>query len=167
MAWSNSAIGILVILLTVAGRPGLAAEGQSAKEITLNFSTLSKPGPGLSAKAPAPDQTLAVAGVRRVPGAPPRQRSKKISPYSLVVTALDGQGQEVARYVIPDPRLLRAEDFSPSGTIRGGTTYYRNEVQFSLVIPDDPRIKRLQIFQPHWNGQNFDLERRLGEVPVP
>jgi hypothetical protein len=166
MALSNFTFGVWLILLIMMGSPGHAADRQTAKEVFLQFGTLTATASPLSEKTPAPDQTLTISGTRQVPEAPPRQRSKKVSEQSLVITALDAQGQEVERYVIPDPRLVRAEDFSPSGTIRAGKNYYRNEAQFSVVIPDDPRIKRLQIFQPHWTGQNFDLEC-IGEVSVP
>jgi hypothetical protein len=166
MALSNFTFGVLLILLIIVGSPGHAAEGRTAKEVFLQFGTLIGKASPLSEKTPAPDQTLAISRARQVPQAPPRQRSKKVSEQSLVITALDAQGQEVERYVIPDPRLLRAEEFFPSGAITSSRNYYRNEAQFSVVIPDDPGIKRLQIFQPHWTGQNFDLEC-IGEVAVP
>jgi hypothetical protein len=165
MALSTCTFWISFLLIMLAS-PGHTAPGGTAKEVFLQFGTLTPPTSLLSEKNPAPDQTVSVSGVRRTSAAPPRQRSREVSEQSLVVTALDAQGREVKRYVIPDPRLLRAEEFSPSGAITSSKTYYRQQVQFSLIIPDDPGIKRLQIFQPHWTGRNFDLEC-LGEVSVP
>lgn len=166
MALSNFTFGGLLLLLIMVGSPGYAAEGRTAKEVFLQFGTLTPTVSPLSERTPPPDQIVSVSGVRRTPEAPPHQRSKEVSEQSLVVTALDAHGQEVKRYVIPDPRLIRAEEFSPSGAITSSRNYYRNEAQFSVIIPDDPGIKRLQIFQPHWTGQKFDLEC-IGEATVP
>ena len=166
MALSKVTFGGLLLLLIMAGSSGHAAEGRTAKEVFLQFGTLAATVSPLSEKTPPPDQIVSVSGVRRTPEAPPHQRSKAVSEQSLVVTALDAQGQEVKRYVIPDPRLIRAEEFAPSGAITSSRNYYRNEAKFSVIIPDDPGIKRLQIFQPHWTGQKFDLEC-IGEAAVP
>lgn len=102
---------------------------------------------------------------RQVPGFPPKQRSPELSPTQLVVVGFDAHGREIARVVIPDPRLLRTEAVGFSGEMIS-ETFYLAEVDLTVVLPDDPRIRLLKIYHPNWNGTELTLEL-IGETPLP
>lgn len=157
-----SLIGLMMI-----GQPISAKDVKSAKEFRIHIGP-----PTGEPMAPAPfaeilpkDNRFTVIEWRQIPGPPPRQRSYELSSEQIVIIAFDAQEQEITRVVITDPRLIRAETVDTSGDL---TTkiIYRNTADFTVVLPDDPNIKELRIYHPHWTGTEFILEL-IGEIQLP
>jgi hypothetical protein len=110
-------------------------------------------------------EELTVTEQRRLPSPFPRQRNPELSKEQLVIIALDSQGHEVVRVLCPDPRIIRAEVPDAAGKLVS-RFIYRSAADFSVVIPDNPRISQLQIYHPNWMGSEFVLEP-IGNVPFP
>ena len=166
VAVSNFLILMLMVLTIMMPGIGSSKEPTTAKEIVLQFGSVSERMATPFEAPPPPIQRFAVARSRQLSGPPPRQRSLELSAESLVVVAMDAEGYEIYRVVVPDPRWVRAEDFSPTGEITSSKKYYRSGGEFPVVVPDDARIVKLKILQPRWTGADFVLEL-LGEVEVP
>ncbi|OAD18731.1 Na-Ca exchanger/integrin-beta4 domain protein, partial [Candidatus Thiomargarita nelsonii] len=65
-----------------------------------------------------------------------------------------------------DPRLIRAEDFDPStGSISSSELIYQEDVELRVTMPDDPKIAKLRVYYPQWDGTNFSLEL-MGEIEL-
>jgi len=114
---------------------------------------------------PTPSERVTVLERRRISVQVPRQRNVELSSQHLVVIGLDENGLEIARVVVIDPRLIRAEIFDPSGEIVSNKLIYREHAEFSLVFKDDPRLRRLKFYHPNWTGTKFVLDL-IGETKL-
>ena len=114
---------------------------------------------------PSPSERVTVLERHRIPGKVPRQRNVELSSQHLIVSGLDENGQEIARVVVIDPRLIRAEIFDSSGEIVSNEFIYKENVEFSLVFTEDPRLRRLKFYHPTWTGTKFILEL-IGETQL-
>ncbi len=114
---------------------------------------------------PPPTERMTVLERRRISGQVPRQRNVELSSQHLVVIGLDENGQEIARVVVIDPRLIRAEIFDPSGEIVTNKLIYREHAEFSLVFTEDPRLRKLKFYHPNWTETKFALEL-IGECQL-
>lgn len=115
---------------------------------------------------PSTDNTVTVLSQMRTQGTLPRQRNPELSPQHLVVVGLNAQGQETSRTIMLDPRILRAETAESSGQLTSSELLYRDDVTFSVTIPDDPSTITLRIYQPRWTGKEFALDL-IGEANLP
>ena len=114
---------------------------------------------------PSSTERVTVLERRRISGQVSRQRNVELSSQHLVVIGLDENGREIARVVVIDPRLIRAEIFDSSGEIVSNELIYRENVEFSLVFTNDPRLRRLKFYHPNWTGTKFVLEL-IGETQL-
>jgi hypothetical protein len=114
---------------------------------------------------PSLNQRVTVLERRGIPGPPPRQRNVEVSSQHIVVLGVDEIGRELARVVINDPRLIRAEIFDSSGEIISTKLIYREFADILLVFPEDPRLFELKFYHPKWTGVNFTLEP-IGEAQL-
>ncbi len=153
-------MGLIIII-----QPVSANDMKSAKEYRINLDSTDDKSGLTFYETPPPIQGVTATLVGRVPGPPPRQRNPELSSMQLVLIAYDTQKHEVTRVVIADPRLIRAETVGSSGQLETKIIYRKN-VDFTVVLPDDPNIKRLKIYHPHWTGTNFILEL-IGETQLP
>ncbi|MGH8614967.1 MAG: hypothetical protein ACREYF_23835 [Gammaproteobacteria bacterium] len=119
----------------------------------------------LSALRPT-DNTATVLSQRRIRGELPKQRNPELSQQHLFVVGLNAQGEETSRTVMLDPRILRAETAESSGQLTSSELFYRNDVIFSVTIPDDASAIALRIYQPRWTGTEFALDL-IGEANLP
>lgn len=143
-----------------AARPG------ASREVRLRLEPPGRQSAARSlAKGSPVSQQLRLLQVRRVSGRPPRQRNPELSPDHLVLKALDARGRELTRIIIPDPRLLRAETAGPVGELRM-QRFYRESVDFTVALPDDPGIRVLGIYQPRWEEAGLVLDL-IGEAKLP
>lgn len=110
-------------------------------------------------------EDFTVTEQRRLHHPLPRQRNPELSKEQLVVVALDSQGHELVRVLCPDPRIIRGEAADAKGKLIS-RVIYRDAADFSVVIPDNPRIGQLQIYHPNWTGSEFVLEP-IGKVLLP
>ena len=93
---------------------------------------------------------------KTTPGPLPRRRGLNLAPDRILIVVVDSQSRLRSWSVIPDPHLIRAESPGPDGVLKG-TVVLRERPQFFINVPDDPSIRELRIYEPHWNGQAFNL----------
>lgn len=172
--------GLLLFLAIPAllgpARMAAGADGSRAVRLRLTLPTqdvsaaLSN-GPVLMAPSAGDARPVSVdvLGETRVAGQPPRQRNPQLSRDHLVIIGVDADGVEIARVTTPDPTLVRAETVDEEGRI-SSRRLFRDSVDFSVVLPDDPKIVKLEIRRPRWTGSEFVLDlvgtdalRRRGE----
>ena len=148
------------MISAVAGPGGAPAQEPGALRILLHFRS---PADALAAG----DSGAAVELVESQPisGRAPLQRDPQLSPHHLVVVALDAEDRELSRTVIADPRFVRGETAEPSGELVSEELVLV-EATGPLVVPDDPRMRRLRIFQPVWTGEIFVLNP-MGTIDLP
>ena len=82
---------------------------------------------------------------------PPRQRSQEISPDHLVIAVVDRDGVVRASQIIIDPRLVRGEFPDSEGNLHKNE-FYRNDVEFSIALPDLTDAVEVRILTPQWEG---------------
>ncbi|WP_454064585.1 hypothetical protein [Candidatus Nitrospira salsa] len=159
------AIAIALLLMT-SGQSLVMADSQGSLEVTLQLRSLNNTRSLKSAEEQASAlQHVTIMTHRRVQGAPPKQRNPELSEQQLVVVALNVQGEEVTRVLIPDPRMIRAETVEPTGEIES-RLFLKASGEYTIVLPNDSDIYSLKIFHPTWTGTEFVLEP-LGETYVP
>ena len=144
-----------------------AGDTEMAQVVELHLSSASPHVARGDLSVPPPtDNTVTVLSQKRTQGTMPRQRNPELSPQHLVVVGLNAQGQETSRTVMLDPRILRAEMAESSGQLTSSELLYRNDVTFSVTIPDDPSTIALRIYKPRWTGKEFALDL-IGEANLP
>lgn len=149
-----------------ADKPSSAANVETVKVILIRFDPPSEKSILKPLREQPPKvHRFSTIEHRRLPESPPRQRNPELSSEQLVILALNEQGREVTRIIIPDPRLIRAETAGPLGEITS-KLLYRETGTFTVAIPDYPSIQNLKICHPHWTGNKFILEP-LGEIQLP
>jgi hypothetical protein len=165
-----SALALLAFAPAISAAPEAAAgraPGRGSEEIRVQW----RAGPA----AVPPDGRVApgravpgTAGVleRRPAGPRPRQRDPRVAEGQLVVVAVDAAGREVDRQVIPDPRLVRVEVADEDGRLEHHGTVVRDEVEFSVQVPDDREVAEIRLYQPRWTGTRFALDP-VGSATVP
>jgi hypothetical protein len=152
--------------LLMAGQAPSIAEQGGISEFRLNLSTSIDDITNTPRSVqPAPVDRITVLEKRIFSGPFPRQRDPQLFPGSLLVIGLDKFGQEIARIVIADPRLIRAEIFDPHGNISTSKKFYQKNVEFSVALPDDPHITSLRFYHPRWTGMQYDLQV-IGETDL-
>lgn len=143
-------------MMTVLMHGSLMAADSSAVELEIHLGA-SEPGELRAATADAPvAQPMTVLSAKPGIQMPARQRAPQLSEDHLVVSAFDAEGREIYRQIILDPRLVRAE-LTDSGELGGAREYYLDEVMFSVILPEDPRIAEIRLLKPEWTGSAFLL----------
>lgn len=87
----------------------------------------------------------------------PRLRAVELSEDKIFVAALDADGTLRGWSVIPDPRFVRSEGPGPDGVLTGQIVPVARP-EFLALIPDDPKVVEVRLFQPHRSGDAFTLE---------
>jgi hypothetical protein len=120
-----------------------------------------RPGADLSvAEGEAPAERALTIRRERIAGAAPAcLRALELSPTQILIVATDSQRRVTWWTVRPDPRLFRAETADDRGNLIDGGAFYRAAVAFTVDAPDDPQVQDLDVYKPHWNGAEFELER--------
>lgn len=156
-------LGALILQPLVAVAPVWAQQADRSRAIFLRLESgvVGRPATALRATRPAA-HTVKVLRQQSHPEPAPRQRHPQLSEDHLVVIAVDRAGEEISRIVILDPRLVRAETIDPQGRFVS-RRLYRQQVEFSVTLPDDDRVVRLRLLHPRWTGTEFVLEP-LGEA---
>jgi hypothetical protein len=161
---------IFMLLSVVLGQIVAEAANGGANELRLQLSSASMQSDYI-AEQEAPteailDYRVQVLGQRKITGPPPRQRRPELSKHHLVIKGLDTEGEEIARSIIIDPRIVRAEHADPSGKITSSKIFLRTNVEFTVVLPDDPRITSIRVYNPSWTGETWKLVL-IDEVQLP
>ena len=150
---------LFMVFILIIGHFVCPTVAKPADEYRLRLSMQIDDSTLKSAKVqPAPSERVTVLERRRLSGKVPRQRNVELSSQHLVVIGLDENGLEIARVVVLDPRLIRAEIFDPSGEIVSNELIYQEYADLLLVFPDDPRLRKLKFYHPNWTGKKFVLE---------
>jgi hypothetical protein len=152
------ALTMMISVLTAAGET--PAQEPSARRILLNFRS--------STDAVTADRSIAAIELvesRPISTGPQQQRDPQLSPHHFVVVAVDEDDQELSRTVIADPRFVRGETTDPSGDFVS-TEIVLQQAKCPLVMPDDPRMRSLRIFQPVWTGEEFVLNP-IDTIDIP
>ena len=163
-AMNKPRLSTVITLAAIAGGAAAAGTGAS-RSIDLRFD--SAPGAARlanGASAPGPP-AVSVVGEERLEQAPQRERNPQLAADRLVIVGVDEHGVELARAIVPDPRIIRAEVAGPDETLSPAQVSVPG-AEFSVLLPDDPGIVALRIYQPRWTGQEFVLEL-LGQSPLP
>ena len=143
----------------------LHGEISSSREISIQLKSTSIQADYLTLTKIKPQvNTVKITQQRIVPSTPPRQRNPELSEDQMVIAVFDTEGKEITRIFLIDPRLIRAESEDRNGRL---TTqiFYREEVDFTIAVPDRSDLGELKIFQPHWTGSEFLMEL-IGETQL-
>jgi hypothetical protein len=94
------------------------------------------------------------------------RRFPELTSRHIIIIARNKQGEEINPSVLLDPRLLRAEIFSPeSGQIVASDQNHDENVDFIVDFADEAGIDKIQFYHPRWTGTVFTLEL-IGETQV-
>lgn len=167
MTLKNYLIAVVIVQLFMAAMAAFASDEATVSEIRLNFRTLVNKSTSKPLEAqPPPANRVTVLEKRRVPGSLPRQRNPELSSSHLVVIGMDALKQEVVQVIVNDPRLIRLETTTSTGKLTPSEIIYQSEVEFSIALPDDPRIRNIRLYHPIWTGSEYNLEL-VGEAQLP
>jgi hypothetical protein len=157
---------IVAIAVLTFGAMAQPATAQTVQDVRIRWDAYAgAPGPLVSPGTYPATNLFTLLERRQIAGELKPRRDRQPSADQIVVTALDVQGQEIDRYLIPDPRLLRSEAPGPTGEL-SGVLLHRAYTEIRLVIADDPAIAELRFLQPRWTGTQFVFDL-LGSVQLP
>jgi hypothetical protein len=101
---------------------------------------------------------------RIIRGSLPKARSAELTDDHLVVLGLNARGEELDRFALIDPRIIRAEWADEEGRL-SGRILFRSSADFTVFFPATLEIVSVRILVPKWTGNGFDFQA-LGEIPV-
>jgi len=156
----------LILLILGLGHLDSMATAQMVQEVRVRWDAyIGAPAPQLAIGTEQPSNLFTLLERRLAPGSLPHQRNPELSSDQIVVVAVDVKGQEIDWQLIPDPRVLRAEFPGPTGELSGEVLHHA-ETELLITLPDDPTIRELRLYHPHWTGAAFVLDL-LGTIPLP
>ena len=136
-----------------------ANQPQTYRELRIRWAEATKSAelrPANSEEQTQPPSVSIVEDKKRS-GTLPRHRSLELSSMHIFIAAVDATNKLRWWYIIPDPRVVRAETKTSTGELRA-ENYYVSNVAFIVAFPDDPEIAQLRFYHPVWNGTAFDLK---------
>ena len=101
--------------------------------------------------------TLRLKITEKVSQQPQRQRRPKLSEHHLVIKAFDKNGNYIFEELVYDPRLVRIEGLDEQGMVES-EVLYKDSVDIQFVVPNDPDISVIKIYQPSWTGKAFAFD---------
>jgi len=143
---------------------GVAADGRGGTEFVVGWERIGVAGDLMTSGDPSPADRLTLLSQRVTSSGPSRQRQPSPAPDDLIVIFRDRQGIERGWQIVADPRVVRSEQPSATGELRG-QTFYRRDAQLVVPAPGTIAAATLEILQPQWNGQDFVL-MSIGMVAV-
>jgi hypothetical protein len=157
---------VLILVILASGLMDTMVMAQTVQEVRVKWSAyIAAPAPQVEIGKEQPSNIFTLLERRSAPGSLPRQRNPELSSDQIVVIAVDAQGKEIDWQIIPDPRILRAEFPGPTGELRGEVLHHA-ETELLITFPNDPAVKELRLYHPHWTGAGFILDL-LGTIPLP
>ena len=94
------------------------------------------------------------------------KRFPELTSRHIVIIAIDKKGETINPSTLLDPRLIRAEIFSPeSGQNASPDRIDREKMDFIVKFPKDTGIDKIQFYHPRWTGKTITLEL-IGETQV-
>jgi hypothetical protein len=142
------------------------ALAQTVQEVRIRWDAyiLGSPPPQVSPGRALASDVLTLLERRSVSGQLPRQRYPQLSSDQIVVLARNEDGKIADLRIIPDPRLLRAEQPGPTGELSGQLLHHA-KTELLIVLRDDTEIKEIELYHPRWTGTDYVLEI-IGKVPL-
>ncbi|MBM4277118.1 MAG: hypothetical protein FJ041_05830 [Candidatus Cloacimonetes bacterium] len=157
---------VIILVILATGAMATMVLAQTVQEVRVKWNAyIAAPAPQVEIGKEQPSNIFTLLERRSAPGLLPRQRNPELSSDQIVVIALDTQGKEIDWQIIPDPRILRAEFPGPTGELRGEVLHHA-ETELLITLPNDPSVKELRLYHPHWTGTAFILDL-LGTIPLP
>jgi hypothetical protein len=137
---------------------------QTIQEVRIGWDAYIAPAPQVGPSTARAADIFTLLARRSLAGLLPRQRNPQISVDQIVILAANLEGTEIDGQLIPDPRILRAEQPAPNGELRGEVLHHVN-TELLITIPDDSTIAELRLYKPRWTGTTFVLDW-LGAIPL-
>ena len=158
--FARSVIVVLGVACLTAAAAVYGAGERPARSIVLRMSgapTITAVPQSQGYQSAQPPESVTVLEDRPASGSRQRERNPRLAADMFVVVAVDARGEEVARVTVSDPRVIRAEAAAPSGEFES-QRMMRGEVELSVLLPDEPGIVALRIYQPRWTGDYYVLD---------
>jgi len=158
--FARSVIVVLGVACLTAAAAVYGAGERPARSIVLRMSgapTITAVPQSQGYQSAQPPESVTVLEDRPARGSRQRERNPRLAADMFVVVAVDARGEEVARVTVSDPRVIRAEAAAPSGEFES-QRMMRGEVELSVLLPDEPGIVALRIYQPRWTGDYYVLD---------
>ena len=112
-----------------------------------------------------PLEQLKVVERKRINQRPSGDRNLSPAEGQIIVQALSQDDQILWHKMMPNPRLIRAEIFTGSGKFEEETQFVRKNVEFSIVVPDNPAIHKVQILETQASHRGLVLTT-LGTIQL-
>jgi len=133
------------------------SDSTGTREVRVRWTTGSAASSSERAKAgPPPAGAFSAAEQRKYAEAPPRKLAIELAPGRLFIAAVDRNKRLKGWTVVPDPRIVRSEGPGPGGVLTGQTLHL-DQAEFFVVIPDDPDIVELRLYEPQPSGRTYKL----------
>jgi hypothetical protein len=142
----------------------LVLEPVATRELRIRWTTGSVSPPQSAKPETPPAGAFSLVEERKYAEPPTLQRSLDLAAGRILLAAIDRNGRLKSWIVVADPRLIRAEEPGPGGTLTGRTLYLE-ETEFFVSLPDDPDIVDLRFYEPQPAGQTYTLAA-LGAVAL-
>ena len=153
----------IFMALTLVAAPQALAMEELLVSLSTDIDSADRKPMGLQA---APGKRVNILKRRKNSQSMRNKRFPELSSKHIVIIARNKKGEEINQSVLLDPRLIRAEIFSPeSGKILVSDHIYRQDVDFIVDLPDDAGIDKIQFYHPRWTGTAFELEL-IGETQL-
>jgi hypothetical protein len=167
MGRQNSIFLFFFVAVFTAGCLVAAPQALAMEELLVSLSTdmdgADRKPMGLQA---APEKRLKIQKRRKTSQSMRNKRFPELTSKHIVIIARNKNGEAINQSVLLDPRLIRAEIFSPeSGQIVYSDHIDRQDLDFIVGLPDDAGIDKIQFYHPRWTGTAFTLEL-IGETQV-
>lgn len=163
----NSIFQFLIGAVFIAGSLAAVPCAMGMEEFLVSLSTdINTPLPEPEAHRDTPDRPDNTHAHRKTWQSMRTRRFPELTSRHIIIIARDKQGEEINPSVLLDPRLIRAEIFSPeSGQVAASDQNHDENVDFIVDFPDDAGIDKIQFYHPRWTGTVFTLEL-IGETQV-
>ena len=142
-----------------------AREPGALREVTIRWTAYAGATKTLvpSAQAVAVNR-LELLAERLVSGSLPHDRQPDFSGDQVLVVATDGAGATLSWQLLPDPRIVRAEEVGPDGILHG-TVLFRTDPVFTFSLPDDLQPAAVSIFTPRATDGDWEFDL-IASIPL-
>jgi hypothetical protein len=163
----NSIFQFLIGAVFMAGSLAAVPHALGLEEFLVSLNTdVNKPLPEPKAHQDTPDRPDNTPAHRQTWQSMRNKRFPELTSRHIIIIARDEQGEEINPSLLLDPRLIKAEIFSPeSGQIADTDQNHDKDADFIVDFPDDAGIDKIQFYHPRWTGTVFTLEL-IGETQV-
>jgi hypothetical protein len=150
---------------TLAEAAAQAPEPGAVREVTIRWTAYAGATKTLVPSAQAVGvNRLEVLAERVVSGSLPHDRQPDFSGDQVLVVATDGTGATLSWQLLPDPRIVRAEEVGSDGILHG-TVLLRTDPIFTFSFPDGVQPAAISIFKPRANDGDWEFDL-IASIPM-